>query len=88
MFLKKSSHAREVKIKINGQGHIKYGHSVHSQTIFKIGVLKNFATFTKKQICWSLFKKGFQHKYFHENIIKFLRAVFLYRTLVIASPWL
>ena len=29
--------------------------SSRSQTFFKIGVLKNFANFTGKHLCWSLF---------------------------------
>ena len=29
--------------------------SSHSQLFFKIGVMKNFATFTGKHLCWNLF---------------------------------
>ena len=29
--------------------------SSHSQKFFKIGILKNFAIFTRKHLCWSLF---------------------------------
>ena len=29
----------------------------HSQMFFKIGALKNFATFTGRHLCWSLFIK-------------------------------
>ena len=48
----------------------------------KNGVLKNFAMFTRKDLCWSLFgvfevnfiKKRLQHRYFPVNITKFLRT--------------
>ena len=45
---------------------------------FKIGALRNFATLTKKRLCWSLFfvKKWFQHRYFPVNIARFLRTAF------------
>ena len=46
----------------------------------KKGVLKNFAIFTGKDLCWSLFyvcgvnfiKKKLQHRYFPVNITKYL----------------
>ena len=52
------------------------------QTFFKIGVLKNFAIFTGKHLCWSLFlilffktkRKAF--RCFPVNIAKLLRAAF------------
>ena len=60
---------------------------------FRIGVLKNFAMFTGKHLCWSLFfnnyaglkacnfiKKRFQHKFFPMNFAKFLRTLFLQNT--------
>ena len=63
--------------------------SNHSQMFFKIGVLKNFAIFTGKYLCQSLFliklqafkfvKKRLQHRSFPVNIAKFLRT-FLYKT--------
>ena len=31
------------------------GGSSRSQIFFKIGVLKHFANFTRKHLCWSLF---------------------------------
>ena len=34
--------------------------SRHSQMFFKIGVLKDFALFTGKKLCWSLFLTNFQ----------------------------
>ena len=48
----------------------------------KKDVLKNFAIFTRKHLCWSLFgvnfiKKRLQHRYFLVNITKFLRTPIL-----------
>ena len=51
----------------------------------KKGVLKNFAIFTRKHLCWSLFgvlgvnfiKKRLQHRYFPVNITKLLRKSIL-----------
>ena len=51
----------------------------------KKGVLKNFAKFTRKHLCGSLFgvfevnfiKKRLQHRYFPVNIMKFLRTPIL-----------
>ena len=47
--------------------------SSHSHMLFKIGVLINFAVFTGKRVCWSLF-----HAWtcFPVNIEKFLKTVF------------
>ena len=55
-------------------------------------VLKDFAIFTGKHLCWSLFfievvglracnltKKSFQHRCFLVNIAKFSGTVFFYR---------
>ena len=58
--------------------------SSRSHMFFKIGVLRNFAIFTGKQLCWSLFliklqtfiKKRLQHRCFPVNIAKFLRTLF------------
>ena len=63
-----------------------------SQTFFKIGVLKTFAMFTGKHVCWNLFlikcyclndynfiKKKLQHRCFPVNIAKLFRAAFFYR---------
>ena len=54
---------------------------------FRIGVLKNFAIFTEKHLCWSLFlykktrlqswnfiKKRLQHRCFPVNIANFFKA--------------
>ena len=56
---------------------------------FRIGVLKNFAMFTGKHLCWSLFfnkyaglkacnfiKKRLQHRFFPVKFPKFLRTPF------------
>ena len=61
--------------------------SSHSEIFFKIGVLKNFAIFTGKHLCLSLFliklqlcnfaKQRLQHRYFPANFAKFLRTAFL-----------
>ena len=58
------------------------------QMFFKIVVLKSFANFTGKHLCWSLFKnlqaedlqlhkKSLQHRCFLVKTAKFLRKVFL-----------
>ena len=62
--------------------------SSRSQMSFKIGVLKIFAIFTGKYLCWSLFlikllnllnfiKRRLQRRCFPVNIAKFLRTLFL-----------
>ena len=57
--------------------------SSRSQMLFKIGVLKNFANFTGRQLCWSLFliklliKKELQHRCFPVKFVKFLRTLLL-----------
>ena len=52
--------------------------SSRSQIYFKIGVLKNFAMFTGKRLCWSLFLIKIQaFRCFPVNIAKLLRAAFL-----------
>ena len=40
--------------------------------LLKIGVLKNFAIFTEKLLCWSR-----QHRCFPLNIVKLSRSAFL-----------
>ena len=55
---------------------------------FKIGLLKNFAIFTGKHLCWSLLiklqvwrpAKRLQHRCFRVNIAKFLWISFLQNT--------
>ena len=58
--------------------------SSRSQIFFKIGVLKNFANFTGKHLCWSLFwnfiKNRLQHRCFPVKFAKFLRTPFLQNT--------
>ena len=64
-----------------------------SQMFSKAGVLKNFAIFAGKNLCWSffliefqdwrptfLFKKRLERRCFSVNIAKFLRAAFLLKT--------
>ena len=52
--------------------------SSRSQMFFKIGVLKIFAMYTGKNLCWSLFSIKFRtFTYFLVNIAKLLRAAFL-----------
>ena len=54
---------------------------------FKIGVLKNFAIFTGKHLCWKachFIKKRLQHKCFTVNITKF-KNNFFYRTPLVAA---
>ena len=57
------------------------------QMFFKIGVLKNFAIFTGKHLCWKachFIKKRLQHKCFTVNITKF-KNNFFYRTPLVAA---
>ena len=46
------------------------------QMFFEIGVLKNFAIFRAKHLCWSLFLTRLQACNFPVNIAKFLRTPF------------
>ena len=71
----------------------RFSRSNRWQMFLKIGVLKNcanFANFTGKHLCWSLFlKKRPQHRCFPVKFARFLRTSFLYRTpLVAASSFL
>ena len=65
---------------------------------FRIGVLNNFANFTRKHLCWSLFinnvadlktynclKKRLHHKCFSAKFVTFLRTPFFYRTPPVAA---
>ena len=67
--------------------------SIHKRCFIKKGVLKNFAKFTGKHLCQSLFfnkvaglkpatllKKRLWHRCFPVNSAKFLRASFLQNT--------
>ena len=66
--------------------------SNRSQMFFKIGVLKSFANFTGKHLCWISFnkvvglkawnciKKRLQHRCFPVKFAKFLRTRFLQNT--------
>ena len=67
---------------------VKYRSSL-SQMFFKVGSLKNFAIFTGKHLCWSLFliklqawacnfvKKRLQRRCFPENIATSFTTTFL-----------
>ena len=70
-----------------------------SQMFFKTGILKDFAIFTGKQLCWSLFliklkdwrlafssKKTLQHRCFPMNIARFLKKAFLWNTYSLYFP--
>ena len=67
--------------------------SSRSRVFFKIGVIKHFAIFTRKHLCWSLFLiklqiwraatllKRLQHRYFSANIAHFFRTAFFIENL-------
>ena len=62
---------------------LSFVRSCRSQMFFKIDALKNFANFTVKNLCWSLYliklqPKGLQlqHRCFPVKFHKFLRAPF------------
>ena len=72
--------------------HVGKRSNSRSQMFSKTGVLKNFAIFTGKNLCWSLFlikfqdwrpaflfKKRLQRRCSSVNIVKFLRTVFYWR---------
>ena len=61
---------------------------------FKISVIKSFANFTGKHLCWSFLltkfltnfiKKTLQHRRFAVKLAKFLRTPFFYRTTPVAA---
>ena len=64
-----------------------YSRSSHWRCSIKKGVLKIFAIFTEKDLCWNLFikllinslfiKKRLQHRCFLKNIARFLRTPIL-----------
>ena len=73
--------------------HVGKRSNSRSQMFSKTGVLKNFAIFTGKNLCWSLFlikfqdwrptflfKKRLEGRCFSVNIAKFLRAAFSLNT--------
>ena len=68
--------------------HIKFQKSIMKKRCsIKKTVIKNFATFTGKHLCWSLFliemlllkivKKRLQHRPFLDNALKFLSTAIL-----------
>ena len=50
--------------------------SSHLQMFFKIGVLKNFANFTGKHLCWGFILIDLLYRCFPVKFVKFLRAPF------------
>ena len=60
--------------------------SSHSQLLFKIGVLKHFAIFTGKHLCWNLLlineapKQVFSCEY-----CEIFKSISLYRTTLVAA---
>ena len=72
------------------RAHLRDCRSSHRRCSLKKAVLKDFAIFTGKHLCWSLFfkkvttlqpcnfiKKRLQHRRFPVNIAKFLRTIIL-----------
>ena len=55
MLLKRCLHESQRKTLWLSFVNPRKGRSSRSQMFFKIGVLKNFANFTGKHLCWSLF---------------------------------
>ena len=59
------------------------------QMLFKIDVLKNFANFTGKHLCWSLILKRYQKEtpiqMFSCEICEIFKNTFFYRTLQVAT---
>ena len=73
--------------------HVGKRSNSRSQMFFETGALKNFAIFTGKHLCWSLFlirlkdwrpafplEKRLQHSCFSVNIAKCLKAALLWNT--------
>ena len=66
-----------------------------SKLVFKIDVLENFANFTEKHLCWSLFlikletcnftRKRIQLSCFPVKFAKFLITTFFHRTVPVAA---
>ena len=78
----------EAKLKLHGFHQVLLQHKRHSRAVvhrcsssrsqmfYETGVLKKFAIFARKQLCWSLFlvnivTKRFQHRCFPVHIAKF-----------------
>ena len=58
VFLKNSQNSQEnTCVGLSFLIEFRSSHSLSSQMFFKIGLLKNFANFTRKHLCWSLFLK-------------------------------
>ena len=68
-------------MKPQGKMNYKAGHvikhmfrSSHPKAFYRKGVLKIFAKFTGKHLCWNLFFRRLQHRCFPVNFVKFLRT--------------
>ena len=59
----------------------KQNQLLNEQIFFEIGVVKNFAIFRGKHLCWILFLVKLQACSFAVNISKFLRTAFLIKHL-------
>ena len=79
--------------KIAQNKHVATSRSSHQRRSVNKGILRNFATFTGKRLCQSLFfnkvagprpaillKKRLWHRRFPVNVVKFLRTPFLQNT--------
>ena len=76
---------------------LQQNRSSRLQMFFKLGALKNFANFTGKHLCWSLFLIKFLRNFIKDiptqvcwsvKFAKFLRTSFFYRLpAVAASEW-
>ena len=76
---------RETNIFLSQRDNVLSLRSSRSQMLFKVDALKNFANFTGKYLCWSLFlikfiKKRLQLRYFPAKFMKFLRKPFSQNT--------
>ena len=67
-------------MKVKMMGVIMKVRSSRSQMLFKIGILKNFAISTRKQLGWSFFVIKLQ------ALRELLKNTFFYRTPPVAAP--
>ena len=60
--------------------------SSHSQLLFKIGVLKHFAIFTEKNLCWNLLLMSeTPTQVFSCEYCEIFKSIFLYKTTLMAA---
>ena len=76
---------RETNIFLSQRDNVLSLRSSRSQMLFKVDALKNFANFTGKHLCWSLFlikfiKTRLQLRHFPATFMKFLRKPFSQNT--------